>query len=117
MRSGDLSGQAEDWGRSAAGRIAGCLLLALACALCIASMRSAMRSEVSWPDMRIDVNTATAAELEVLPGIGPSRAGAIIEWRDRRGRFRRIDDLDDVHGIGPRTIARISPWVRVSHEP
>jgi competence ComEA-like helix-hairpin-helix protein len=56
---------------------------------------------------RIDVNTATAAELELLPGIGPALARRIVDDRAERGPFRTLDDLDRVHGIGPRTVERL----------
>jgi len=49
----------------------------------------------------VDVNSATEAELEALPGIGPALASAIVEWRARNGPFSTPDDLLDVPGIGP----------------
>jgi len=61
----------------------------------------------------IDLNTATAPELELLPGIGPALAQRIIADRDSRGRFRSLNDLDRVSGIGPRTIERLRDKVKV----
>ena len=58
----------------------------------------------------IDVNTATQAELERLPGIGPVMAGRIIDARTA-GRFRAPDDLRRVKGIGPKTLDSIRPFV------
>jgi len=52
----------------------------------------------------LDLNTATAAELEALPGIGPVLAQRIVEHRTRRGAFRRLDDLLQVKGVGPRLL-------------
>lgn len=49
----------------------------------------------------IDVNRATATELEALPGVGPTTAEAIVAHREANGPFRRIDDLLEVRGIGP----------------
>ena len=49
----------------------------------------------------VDVNRATEAELEALPGIGPALAAAIVEWRSANGPFGTVDDLADVPGIGP----------------
>ncbi|MFQ5658122.1 MAG: ComEA family DNA-binding protein, partial [Candidatus Methylomirabilales bacterium] len=49
----------------------------------------------------LDLNQATAAELEQLPFIGPSRAFAILEERERRGRFMFVEELKEVMGIGP----------------
>lgn len=53
----------------------------------------------------ININTATAAELEGLPGIGPSKAAAIVEYRTQNGPFASVDQLDNVAGIGPATLA------------
>ncbi len=63
--------------------------------------------------LRINLNTATAAELDLLPRIGPALAGRIIEDRQRNGPYRSIDDLDRVPGIGPKTIAKLVPFVTV----
>ena len=58
-------------------------------------------------DGRIILNLATEAELRKLPGIGKSRARAIVEQRERVGRFRRLEDLLRVKGIGPRRLAAL----------
>ncbi len=63
--------------------------------------------------MMIDVNTATADQLQLLPGIGPSRAAAIIESRDSQGPFRTVEDLARVRGIGPATVEGVRPYVRI----
>lgn len=60
----------------------------------------------------VNINTATAAELEGLPGIGPKLAQAIIDDRTRRGPFRTAADLDRVPGIGARTVERLRDRVR-----
>ena len=62
----------------------------------------------------IDLNTATQAELELLPGIGPALAARIIASRQSDGLFEDVDDLDRVPGIGPKTMARLRPLIRVS---
>jgi competence ComEA-like helix-hairpin-helix protein len=61
----------------------------------------------------VNLNTANAAELERLPGIGTALAARIIADRERNGPNRRIEDLDRVSGIGPATIARLRPLVTV----
>jgi competence protein ComEA len=61
----------------------------------------------------INVNKATAAELELLPGIGPALAARIIDYRQARGPFRAIEDLTNVRGIGPKTLEKIRPRIRV----
>jgi competence protein ComEA len=61
----------------------------------------------------IDLNQATAAELEALPGVGPTTAAAIVDQRTRHGPFQRIDDLLDVRGIGPAKLDAFRALVRV----
>ena len=51
----------------------------------------------------IDINSATAKELERLPRIGPQIAGRIVAYREKNGAFKRIDDITKVKGIGPKT--------------
>lgn len=59
----------------------------------------------------VDVNTATVEELDALPGIGPAIAAAIVEHRERAGRFRTVDDLLDVPGIGDAKLAQLRDLV------
>lgn len=63
-------------------------------------------------DSRININEARAEELQKLPGIGPSKAEAIIAEREKR-RFRRIEDILRVPGIGRKTFGRIRHAIRV----
>jgi len=50
--------------------------------------------------VKVNLNTAGAAELETLPGIGPSYARRIVEYREKNGPFKRVEDLLNVQGIG-----------------
>lgn len=59
----------------------------------------------------VSLNSATAQQLESLPGIGPVTAQAIISWRTANGGFKRIDDLLKVKGIGSKTLAELKPHV------
>lgn len=59
----------------------------------------------------IPLNSATAAELDLLPGIGPSLADAIVEYRQAHGPFQAVDQLLDVPGIGPAKLAAIRDLV------
>lgn len=63
--------------------------------------------EAAEPAGPVDINTADSSELQRLHGVGPARAEAILELRSERGRFRSVDDLIDVKGIGPATLERI----------
>jgi competence protein ComEA len=85
-------------------RFAGVILAPLALsAVAAASLRPI---DASPPNLalRIDLNTADAAELTLLPDIGPARARAIIADREAHGPFHTLADLDRVPDIGPRTI-------------
>jgi competence protein ComEA len=61
----------------------------------------------------VDLNRANQAQLEELPGIGPVTAQAILTWRQQHRRFSRVEELQEVDGIGPKTYAQIAPHVRV----
>ena len=65
------------------------------------------------PGAPVDLNTATVAQLDALPGVGPVIAGRIVAWRQENGRFTTVDDLSEVQGIGDATMARLRPLVRV----
>ncbi|MEW6244820.1 MAG: ComEA family DNA-binding protein [Bacillota bacterium] len=60
----------------------------------------------------ININTATAAQLQSLPGIGPAIAQRIVEYREKSGPFGRIEDLMKVSGIGPKVLANILDLVK-----
>jgi comEA protein len=60
----------------------------------------------------IRINTATAADFESLPGIGPALAGRIIAYREEHGPFASVEDLMKVKGIGPKLMERIRPHVQ-----
>jgi competence protein ComEA len=67
----------------------------------------------SMQSAAIDLNHASATELEQLPGVGPVTAANIVAWRQQRGRFGSVSELQQVDGIGPKIYARIAPLVRV----
>lgn len=63
---------------------------------------------------RVDLNNADQAALESLPGIGPSKAAAILQYRAEHGLFKNVEELDNVSGIGPATMADIRDLVTIS---
>ena len=65
----------------------------------------------------ININTASAAELASLKGIGPAKAQAIVEHRDKNGQFKSVDDLKLVRGVGDKMLEQLRPQVTVSGAP
>jgi len=65
----------------------------------------------------IELNSASAAQLERLPGIGPTRARAILELRARMKRFTRLEDLLRVRGIGRATFRKLRPLIKLDAAP
>lgn len=62
---------------------------------------------VATDDGRIDINTADAAQLQTLNGVGPVTAQRIIDYRNEHGRFSSVDDLLNVSGIGAKTLEKL----------
>jgi competence protein ComEA len=69
-------------------------------------------SSGTGPTELVDINTATASELEVLPGIGPVLAGRIVQWRADNGPFTDVEVLGEVSGIGDALMAQLRPLIR-----
>jgi competence protein ComEA len=61
----------------------------------------------------LDLNAATVADLDALPGLGPVLAQRIVDHREQHGRFTSVEQLDDVAGIGPAVYAEVADLVRV----
>lgn len=85
------------------------LILALAAA-------ASPRQKKLPPQHSIDLNTASAEQLQQLPGIGPTLAKAIVTLREKSGPFRRLEDLLAVPHITRRTIEKIRPYVTVGQK-
>jgi len=99
-------------------------LVALALLLCpvtLAQAQSAKSSDSASaatpaavsPADRVSLNTATVEQLISLPGIGPSRAQAIVELRQKLGGFKKLDDLMRVKGIGRKTFRKLEPMLKL----
>ena len=61
----------------------------------------------------VPLNAADSEELERLPGIGPVMAKRILDYRQKKGIFRSIEELKNVRGIGPKTLEKIRPYLRL----
>ncbi len=65
------------------------------------------------PPSRMNLNTATASQLERLPRIGPKMAARILAYREAHGGFRSVEELVQVRGIGEKTLAKMAPYLYV----
>jgi competence protein ComEA len=90
------------------GIISAATLVALLCCLSLAAPALAAEGKT------VNVNTATATELALLPRIGPSVAAKIVEHREKNGNFKTLDDLMLVRGIGEATYELLKPYVALS---
>ena len=90
--------------------------LRLACLLAVVALGLAGPSpalSVETLSGVVNVNTASAEQLTLLPGVGESRAHAIVTLRESRGGFKTVDELLDVKGIGDVALTRLRPFVAV----
>ena len=71
----------------------------------------AAKASASGP---VNLNTATVAQLESLPGIGKSTAERILEYRQKSGGFKKVEDLMNVRGIGEKSFLKLKPLVTVA---
>ena len=92
-------------------RVARGLLAACAMALAVATGGADAAGTLSGV---VNVNTASAQELQLLPGVGEARARAIVATRKSRGGFRRVEELVEVKGIGDALLERLRPFLAVS---
>lgn len=82
--------------------------------LAFASAAPATKNPPAHP---IDLNLASAKELEELPGVGPTTAKAIIQFRTKTGRFQRVEDLLAIRGISESKLAKMRPYITVGSPP
>lgn len=87
--------------------------VALEVALTEQAMELDVEIEVEQVPRLININTATAFVLELLPGIGPVKAQAIVDYRQAHGDFTHVDILLEVPGIGPATMANLEGLITV----
>ena len=67
--------------------------------------------------LTLNINTATSAQLQLLNGIGPTKADAIIRYRNQHGPFKTLSALENVDGIGPKTVEKIRAQLTTGNTP
>jgi competence protein ComEA len=65
----------------------------------------------------VNLNTATAAQIATLPGVGEKAAQRIIEYREKNGGFKKVEDLMNVKGIGEKSFLKLKPLITVGEKP
>lgn len=75
------------------------------------SNQSTPSTDASNGQTKVHINTATETELETVPGIGPSKAKAILDFRAKNGPFSKLEDLTLITGIGDKTLERLKPYL------
>ena len=69
------------------------------------------------PTTPVNINTATQEQLESLPGLGAKVAQRIIEYRQKNGNFKKVEDLMNVKGVGEKSFLKLKPMLTISQKP
>ena len=97
--------------RTVAAKVVALVLLVPLAAAQEADRPSAGKGTASTP---VNLNTATAAQLEALPGIGARTAALIVDYRQKNGGFKKIEELMNVRGVGEKSFLKLKPLITVT---
>ena len=90
------------------------LALVLGTAMPSAQETGGRAATAAAPAAILNLNTATAAQLEALPGIGKATADRIVEYRQKSGGFKKVEELMNVKGIGEKSFLKLKPLISVT---
>lgn len=93
--------------------VAAALMLGAAAPLAAPAQDKPAAAKAVTPAAPVNLNTATQAQLETLPGIGAATAKRILEYRQKTGGFKKIEELMNVRGIGEKSFLKLKPFVSV----
>ena len=95
-------------------------VLAIVCVACLAPVtaqeRAAGAKATATAGAPVNLNTATAEQIAALPGIGPKAAQRIVEYRQKNGGFKKIEELMNVKGIGEKSFLKLKPLITVTEK-
>jgi len=86
-------------------------VMPVVCALLLVAAVAGAQDGKASAQGTVNINTATAEQLQLLPGVGPALAGRIIAFREANGPFKTADELTAVQGIGDKSIEKLRPYV------
>jgi competence protein ComEA len=89
------------------------LVFILTAASLLFSFAALANAQKKSPANPVDLNSASVAELQQVPGIGPATAKSIVKFREKSGPFKRVEDLLAIRGISKRALERMRPYLTV----